>query len=117
MRISDWSSDVCSSDLHPVQVTAVLEKVETDMGTTGGILVRHDIPSRKGLVEDEHEVRDLQSQWVVDMGRGHPFPPAQDHVGRRKVRNLSGIAPPDAAGRFARFFGTPFDHDTGLMAP
>src|SRR3546814_16994192 len=85
MRISDCSSDVCSSDLyHPVQVTAVLEKVETDMGTTGGILVRHDIPSRKGLVEDEHEVRDLPSQWVVDMGRGHPFPQVRAQVGRRK---------------------------------
>src|SRR3546814_20475608 len=97
MRISDWSSDVCSSDLHPVQVTAVLEKVETDMGTTGGILVRHAIPSRQGLVEDEQEVRDLPSRWVVDMGRGHPFPQVQAHVVRRTVRHRCGIARPDEA--------------------
>src|SRR3546814_11898776 len=89
MRISDWSSDVCSSDLHPVQVTAVLQKVETDMGTTGAILVRHDIPSRKGLVEDDHEVRDLPSLWVVAIWRVLPFPPVHDLLFRRFFLTLS----------------------------
>src|SRR3546814_20728752 len=36
MRISDWSSDVCSSDLAVLEILAVLEGVDLDLGLHGG---------------------------------------------------------------------------------
>src|SRR3546814_14663438 len=47
MRISDWSSDVCSSDLHPTQT------VQTRTGLPGalpgaGHFIRHADESRNG---------------------------------------------------------------------
>src|SRR3546814_20996805 len=38
MRISDWSSDVCSSDLHQVTVDAAIDQLPCVAGTLGGVL-------------------------------------------------------------------------------
>src|SRR3546814_7963883 len=59
MRISDWSSDVCSSDLEQV------EDAEHDEGgqDRGGIAVRHG--------HQEHELQHAQAPWRVGQeGRG-----------------------------------------------
>src|SRR3546814_3595401 len=38
MRISDWSSDVCSSDLHQVTVDAAIDQLPCVAGTLGVVL-------------------------------------------------------------------------------
>src|SRR3546814_16827759 len=47
MRISDWSSDVCSSDLH-----AAGDGLDTDGLITGATLVTLDGDAGYGVVED-----------------------------------------------------------------
>src|SRR3546814_8515527 len=42
MRISDWSSDVCSSDLKLDDLTVSAESTMTDMGMTG-LMGRYDL--------------------------------------------------------------------------
>src|SRR3546814_9827304 len=48
MRISDWSSDVCSSDLHALGLAIPLvTAISTTIGARNGLLVR----DRRGLEE------------------------------------------------------------------
>src|SRR3546814_15557016 len=48
MRISDWSSDVCSSDLPPVEATAM-----TDSQTLPAPITGDDLAARIAAVRDE----------------------------------------------------------------
>src|SRR3546814_11185726 len=51
MRISDWSSDVCSSDLHGVRIPALLEFEDIfDLGMAPGV-------NQLILVADNGDVR------------------------------------------------------------
>src|SRR3546814_9595029 len=43
MRISDWSSDVCSSDLTPLQIKPVIDLLKTDReGGQAGTFLESD---------------------------------------------------------------------------
>src|SRR3546814_8244209 len=58
MRISDWSSDVCSSDLRP----SVVSKINKTIIVSGPIVVAHLQPSR--LWPDEcfrHQIMDVRA--------------------------------------------------------
>src|SRR3546814_18135767 len=75
MRISDWSSDVCSSDLH-----------EEQLGESGGPRQRHPgrVAARRtdhrqaaledsgGQREDEGEVAELDDHWDAPPSRHWP---------------------------------------------
>src|SRR3546814_16492193 len=74
MRISDWSSDVCSSDLHDedlrlgVQPRAIEDSIQFDLAGEN-----HDfeaiISSRKRWNEPD-EVTDGSTDWVIDWKLG-----------------------------------------------
>src|SRR3546814_4432458 len=55
MRISDWSSDVCSSDLHDgllVAVATLLEEFDHFLGNQLGAVVEHQCPVKiPGVVD------------------------------------------------------------------
>src|SRR3546814_8979430 len=68
MRISDWSSDVCSSDLRGVQPRAIEDSIQFDLAGED-----HDfeaiISSRKRWNEPD-EVTDGSTDWVIDWKLG-----------------------------------------------
>src|SRR3546814_134737 len=70
MRISDWSSDVCSSDLFVASGTVYLSWVEAGTGDTFGAVV-----GKAKLVQgDAPRIEGLQIIWKQDPkvpGRGH----------------------------------------------
>src|SRR3546814_13340381 len=62
MRISDWSSDVCSSDLERVLVTTLTKRMSedlTDYLTENGLKVRY-LHSDIDTVERVEIIRDLR---------------------------------------------------------
>src|SRR3546814_7083635 len=62
MRISDWSSDVCSSDLERVLVTTLTKRMSedlTDYLTESGLKVRY-LHSDIDTVERVEIIRDLR---------------------------------------------------------
>src|SRR3546814_13574350 len=66
MRISDWSSDVCTSDLKPVFDQLLEQRAGIHLGALGTILRRHQIPGRALAhrlhegVGDQHAVMQVQ---------------------------------------------------------
>src|SRR3546814_1435463 len=51
MRISDWSSDVCSSDLHKEAISGFLSPLQLGVGVAGGAeAIRHYI----GAAREQH---------------------------------------------------------------
>src|SRR3546814_5585292 len=81
MRISDWSSDVCSSDLRGFRVRP--RSVEPGLCSTGGNhgaghMVLGDIQllaSRRGQYGDDRTVRDARAERALATsvtGRGNP---------------------------------------------
>src|SRR3546814_15902059 len=66
MRISDWSSDVCSSDLWPVIRSSVAMAAELRMTGQG---LQQDGGAGARQAADEDRLHDLS---VRDVGRPHP---------------------------------------------
>src|SRR3546814_4373131 len=64
MRISDWSSDVCSSDLHHTNFTVSIEAAE---GVTTGISAHDRAHTVRTAVRPDAQPRDLAQP-------GHIFP-------------------------------------------
>src|SRR3546814_19857587 len=64
MRISDWSSDVCSSDLEGVGITLSDEVLEAVVGVSDGA-VKVNLP-RRPVVDLEIETALLEATCVVD---------------------------------------------------
>src|SRR3546814_7033974 len=62
MRISDWSSDVCSSDLFAVPQPLALERMVEPYGAEGRV------------VRDEKEHRLLQPVHFISAGTRKPLP-------------------------------------------
>src|SRR3546814_3520388 len=90
MRISDWSSDVCSSDLRRMgaQIVAMVDRAFEQIGYGGEIDVRmrphvHSLPDvemRRAELVDEDEGADHRAGFV---GQGSPHVEGADIVGRR----------------------------------
>src|SRR3546814_20297023 len=82
MRISDWSSDVCSSDLlvgseciKRFEITGVDEQGQRlDADATGKLVDRH----RRGLVEDARKQRVMTA--LLKLGRKAPDFDAQNFI-------------------------------------
>src|SRR3546814_18460949 len=90
MRISDWSSDVCSSDLGQANTSAV----------------HHHFGSREGLIQAVHDMR------VPAMEKARQERLAEiDRAGRTDLEALLGalllpiieVLPPDERRSFAKF--------------
>src|SRR3546814_420174 len=64
MRISDWSSDVCSSDLRAEQILANERKDQEDDGGHGNGTNGHGTPLRRGSVTGEAGVDRRTSRRV-----------------------------------------------------
>src|SRR3546814_14521147 len=84
MRISGWSSDVCSSDLLPVQPAGAIDAAELRI-----FLVAAPIGAR--------HARQLEGGGIELAGRGEVRPAAHVHPGCRIV----GVAGPIDADLFA----------------
>src|SRR3546814_4896055 len=78
MRISDWSSDVCSSDLHPSRFRGFFE------AGRGGKLRRNDIGIIAGQKDERHVPR-LQCQSAFELRPGTQFYVHQRAIGRRLI--------------------------------
>src|SRR3546814_4326612 len=74
MRISDWSSDVCSSDLYPVDVNLHVQPPGRFLAHVG--FPPHPAPIGVDIldlgIEDVHLVEELQVHDVEDVGGRHP---------------------------------------------
>src|SRR3546814_7518863 len=90
MRISDWSSDVCSSDLLGV---AVADRVRTGWRYAG---LGGSRPSRAGLVGTGWLLR---SDWLESVGACSRRQPVPRHAGDGAGR---GVAPRCATTRLSR---------------
>src|SRR3546814_15533197 len=67
MRISDWSSDVCSSDLEPGTMCArgiLLSDISMDFVRT--LLTDIDAPSWAAVTQVFHELVDAAKEWLAD---------------------------------------------------
>src|SRR3546814_18768384 len=76
MRISDWSSDVCSSDLPPVLVE--IEPVDTNQRAlrklvllTAGLPRMIGDPVFAGVIEIIHHVGNVPNKGLIDAGDHH----------------------------------------------
>src|SRR3546814_17172733 len=65
MRISDWSSDVCSSDLHTAEIVEALLLREADLGLTSQA-VEHPGLSSQLLAEGRMRVIAPPGWWQPD---------------------------------------------------
>src|SRR3546814_2985737 len=83
MRISDWSSDVCSSDLLKAFTRAQMQQVERDLGT------------RLDWVAVDHWDTDNPHTHIVLRGkddRGADLVIARDYIGRGMRARASELA-------------------------
>src|SRR3546814_1072127 len=72
MRISDWSSDVCSSDLYGLIVTGNVMVDRTQLGEPGNV-----------VIEDERDL-DALSRWAkTTKDAGVPIWVQLNHPGRQ----------------------------------
>src|SRR3546814_6013628 len=76
MRISDWSSDVCSSDLRLVYSSALPSRLGkgTDASrlslTFGFMLPSSGVPNTPGMIELTRMPRSIRSR-AIEIGRAH----------------------------------------------
>src|SRR3546814_14336541 len=96
MRISDWSSDVCSSDLHEMQrglgEDAPVARPGRAATATGGFRMNHDNPDARF----DAAMRQLHES-AVDRVSGHPRPPLQERKSVVEGKRESGRV--DLGGR------------------
>src|SRR3546814_16227663 len=104
MRISDWSSDVCSSDLHLLPLRLVDERPDmpalrhriADLGRLHHLLRDRDRLVMLALV-DEHARRRDAALARIDQ---HPHPPGRARLVERRAFTYH-------IGRFASTFPVP----------
>src|SRR3546814_18539541 len=68
MRISDWSSDVCSSDLDKLSPLAAMNKVRVPVMVVGGELDAYTPPAE---IEAMYRAAPPGSEWWILEGLGH----------------------------------------------
>src|SRR3546814_3494996 len=68
LRISDWSSDVCSSDLRAVR--GVVEGVLSDIGARGDAAVRELSVRFDGWDRDDYRLSDREKQDCLEQLSG-----------------------------------------------
>src|SRR3546814_3906420 len=80
MRISDWSSDVCSSDLHDHEVVlGPGEALAIDLGIA--LALKHEIELRGGVTERRRRLPAPQQLRPVAERR-------EDRAGRHRIDEL-----------------------------
>src|SRR3546814_9234858 len=77
MRISDWSSDVCSSDLHCTIVTSESPKKLT---------FSHAPPSKTAFQRGHQPLEDRRPLWAIDILRHHRQVAKVDQIGSASCR-------------------------------
>src|SRR3546814_6481161 len=96
MRISDWSSDVCSSDLK--RLKAMTDEVAglllTDNYRQNQALSLMERMSVSRLVSKQHFIQTLESQGLLD--RQIEDLPSDSEIAERKARGL-GLTRPELA--------------------
>src|SRR3546814_10398639 len=95
MRISDWSSDVCSSDLH------LPNRVDSQLAVIGRVVVGQD-PDEASIFASTHVQATGNHGWMPEMGIGEvsvsalwPLarkPPCMQHP-RIKMVRCAGTLP------------------------
>src|SRR3546814_1570362 len=110
MRISDWSSDVCSSDLPPVPLMRRLWQALLGLvallliaGLAGFIWVRSSLPKTDGeiavaglgapvdVIRDAHGVPHIFANTAVDAYFALGFVHAQDRLWQRSEEHKSEL--------------------------
>src|SRR3546814_4399090 len=119
MRISDWSSDVCSSDLRALAPADELHVVDhQDVNRAELLLERHRVAKPNGPDELVHELlgrqvddatarvalADMPRDRMHQMGLAEPYAPVQKE---RIERHASGLGSPAARrmGELVRLAG------------
>src|SRR3546814_4848155 len=94
MRISDWSSDVCSSDLKLLKsmTDEVAGLVLTDNYRQNQALSLMERMSVSRLGSKQHFIQTLESQGLID--RQIEDLPSDSEIAERKARTL-GLTPPE----------------------
>src|SRR3546814_14164278 len=97
MRISDWSSDVCSSDLSVNLVTGTVAGFEKF--APGLMLLDHGTDIRQANLADVGCQGGLQQQTeIIDRFLAFRLAQAEQHGPRRRLRFALAPAPPDLVG-------------------
>src|SRR3546814_3644774 len=98
MRISDWSSDVCSSDLAMVPLLRALERVNERL-TVCSICGNVDTTDPCGICADPRRdtrllcvVEEVSDLWALDRSRLFP---GRFHVLGGRLSALEGVRPED----------------------
>src|SRR3546814_7315529 len=84
MRISDWSSDVCSSDLHLRQMRGV----EAHRRRAVIVAAERDMVDADEVADMLHRLRDARGRGVAD--RGVPIADADQAAGRGDPADFGG---------------------------
>src|SRR3546814_16172499 len=106
MRISDWSSDVCSSDLdrdirkwwkdvvkYPRgtfsarRILSLVARTEMDRGTMAGMRYRIDAAEKRAATAEE-QVRDAQAKLVFWFDQRELAPDQVESGGRSEARRV-----------------------------
>src|SRR3546814_8452093 len=90
MRISDWSSDVCSSDLFAIERRGV-DAVDIDRDRVGGGDVHGDLPPQRGkLLRVAGRFQGDQHADLAQPRRHRVVHVAGDQIGRASCRERVG---------------------------
>src|SRR3546814_3436279 len=85
MRISDWSSDVCSSDLQPMIERGIGEAIEQRIGIGRKILPRRGLDRRSGFIA--HQPFDERTNLGIGDGLMDMFmAAAEPDIGEGRMR-------------------------------
>src|SRR3546814_11644946 len=80
MRISDWSSDVCSSDLYKVaHVESIAERIEIGVGLAGQIGYAIDCAMQKGVKDSALVPDQVVRRIMADMCASREFSHRERH--------------------------------------
>src|SRR3546814_20680507 len=94
MRISDWSSDVCSSDLHHVLVgQSRVRHDREDLGRLADALLHRLVPLVDGAVVApvvENVEHDRSETGVARVVARHQAARAAERIGRRSDKRSGG---------------------------
>src|SRR3546814_19400487 len=107
MRISDWSSDVCSSDLGAQYLVNTVSLPGLEKASENQSALREAFPVKKGDPVDADKIVAAQLELAVALGeKGYPFAEIDEptvriaHEDRRG--DLSMIVEPGGYRRFGR---------------
>src|SRR3546814_1831306 len=88
MRISDWSSDVCSSDLQFTPFWCDARRVQRSLKVNGFCVAEDEIFFPKGLRERRYRIAIAESRELPWFGHGKngDRPKEQGQIGRASCR-------------------------------